>query len=162
MKDIRIGFGYDVHPLREGRKLFLGGIEIKSPVGLDGHSDADVLLHAVCDSILGALSLGDIGKHFPNNDERFRNIDSKELLKKVFFMMNGLKYKISNIDCTIVLESPKILPFVDEMKKTISKILEVDTNQISIKATTSEKLGFVGRSEGAEAFCNALLIKGNI
>lgn len=162
MKDIRIGFGYDVHPLKEGRKLFLGGIEIESAQGLDGHSDADVLLHAICDSILGALSLGDIGKHFPNNDERFRNIDSKELLKNVFRLMTDLEYKISNLDCTVVLESPKILPYADEMKKTISKILEIDTNRISIKATTSEKLGFVGKGEGAEAYCNALLIKGNI
>lgn len=162
MKDIRIGFGYDVHPLKEGRKLFLGGVEINSPVGLDGHSDADVLLHAVCDAILGALSLGDIGKHFPNTDKRFHNVDSKELLEKVFEMMKSLNYRISNVDCTLVLETPKILPYVYEMRKKIADILKTDLSRISIKATTSEKLGFVGRKEGAEAFCNALLIKDNI
>ncbi|GAB4134464.1 MAG: 2-C-methyl-D-erythritol 2,4-cyclodiphosphate synthase [Ignavibacteriales bacterium] len=162
MKDIRIGFGYDVHPLKEGRKLFLGGIEIKSELGLDGHSDADVLLHAVCDAILGALSLGDIGKHFPNTDPRFKNIDSKELLDKVFEMMKNLNYRIANIDCTVVLETPKILPYIDDMKNTIAKILNAEPSRISIKATTSEKLGFVGKKEGAEAFCNALLIKDDV
>ncbi|PJA96978.1 MAG: 2-C-methyl-D-erythritol 2,4-cyclodiphosphate synthase [Ignavibacteriales bacterium CG_4_9_14_3_um_filter_34_10] len=156
---MRIGFGYDVHSLKRGRKLFLGGVEIKSEIGLDGHSDADVLLHAICDALLGSLALGDIGSHFPDTDEKYKNIDSKELLKNVFSILQNNGYKISNIDCTLVLESPKILPYVKQMQKTISDILFLDINRISIKATTSEKLGFIGRKEGAEAFCNALIIK---
>jgi 2-C-methyl-D-erythritol 2,4-cyclodiphosphate synthase len=159
IQDFRIGFGYDVHPLKSGRKLFLGGVEIQSETGLDGHSDADVLLHAICDALLGSLSLGDIGKHFPNTYEKYKNIDSKELLKNVFDIIKNKGYKISNIDCTLVLETPKILPYVAQMQKIISDILFLDTDRISIKATTSEKLGFVGRKEGAEAFCNALVIK---
>jgi len=159
IQDIRIGFGYDVHSLKRGRKLFLGGVEIKSEIGLDGHSDADVLLHAICDALLGSLALGDIGSHFPDTDEKYKNIDSKELLKNVFSILQNNGYKISNIDCTLVLESPKILPYVKQMQKTISDILFLDINRISIKATTSEKLGFIGRKEGAEAFCNALIIK---
>jgi len=156
---IRIGFGYDVHPIKQGRKLFLGGVEINSDFGLDGHSDADVLLHAICDALLGALSLGDIGKHFPNTDEKFRNIDSKILLQHTNQLILSHGYKIANLDSTIVLEKPKLLPVIDEMRKIISTILNIELNYVSIKATTSEKLGFIGRGEGAEAFCNVLLIK---
>lgn len=159
MNTFRIGFGYDVHPIKIGRKLFLGGIEINSDFGLDGHSDADVLLHAICDALLGALSLGDIGKHFPNTDSALKNVDSKILLQKTFEIIRAQGFKISNIDSTIVLEKPKLLPHIDEMKNVISSILFIKPDQISIKATTSEKLGFIGREEGAEAFCNVLLFK---
>lgn len=161
INDIRIGFGYDVHPIKKGRKLFLGGIEINSEFGLDGHSDADVLLHSICDALLGALALGDIGKHFPNTDESIKNIDSKILLKKTCEIVNNQGYKISNVDSTVVLERPKLLPYIDAMKNVIASVMSINSNQISIKATTSEKLGFVGREEGAEAFCNVLLIKEN-
>ena len=158
---IRIGNGFDVHQFVEGRKLFLGGIEIPFHKGLLGHSDADVLLHAICDAMLGALALGDIGKHFPNDDEKFRDIDSKILLHHVNELINQHDYEVSNLDATLLLEKPKILPFIDQMVASISSILNVEKNQISIKATTTEKLGFTGREEGAAAFSTVLLTKRN-
>lgn len=159
MQNIRIGFGYDVHQLSKDRKLFLGGVEIPSELGLLGHSDADVLLHAICDALLGALALGDIGKHFPNTDEKFKDIDSKILLKESYRLVKEKKYILGNMDASLVLEKPKILPHLKEIQKSISDILECNEDQISIKATTSEKLGFVGREEGAEAYATVLLFK---
>ncbi|MBZ0182218.1 MAG: 2-C-methyl-D-erythritol 2,4-cyclodiphosphate synthase [Melioribacteraceae bacterium] len=159
MQNIRIGFGYDVHQLSKDRKLFLGGIEIPSELGLLGHSDADVLLHAVCDALLGALALGDIGKHFPNNDPKFKDIDSKILLKESYKLVKEKGFTLGNLDASLVLEKPKILPHLEKIKLSISSILECSTDQVSIKATTSEKLGFVGREEGAEAYATVLLFK---
>jgi 2-C-methyl-D-erythritol 2,4-cyclodiphosphate synthase len=159
MQNIRIGFGYDVHQLSKDRKLYLGGVEIPSELGLLGHSDADVLLHAVCDALLGALALGDIGKHFPNNDPKFKDIDSKILLKESYKMVKEKGYILGNLDASLVLEKPKILPHIEKIKLSISSILECSIDQVSIKATTSEKLGFVGREEGAEAYATVLLFK---
>ena len=154
----RIGSGYDVHAFAENRKLVIGGIEIPSEKGLLGHSDADVLLHAICDAFLGALALGDIGKHFPDTDMRYKNADSKTLLKEVYALVKTSGYKLGNLDATLILQRPKIAPYVEKMRETISGLLEADISQISIKATTSEKLGFVGREEGAEAFASVLII----
>jgi len=158
---IRIGNGFDVHQFAEGRKLFLGGIEIPFHKGLLGHSDADVLLHAICDAMLGALALGDIGKHFPNDDARFKDIDSKLLLRHVNELINQYEYEVSNLDATLLLENPKILPFVEKMTEVISEIINVEPNQVSIKATTTEKLGFTGREEGVAAFATVLLTRRN-
>ena len=152
----RIGSGYDVHAFAENRKLVIGGIEIPSEKGLLGHSD--VLLHAICDAFLGALALGDIGKHFPDTDMRYKNADSKTLLKEVYALVKTSGYKLGNLDATLILQRPKIAPYVEKMRETISGLLEADISQISIKATTSEKLGFVGREEGAEAFASVLII----
>lgn len=153
----RIGNGYDVHRLAEGRKLILGGVEIPSEKGLLGHSDADVLLHAIMDAMLGALSLGDIGKHFPDTDQDYKDIDSKLLLQKAVELIRSKGYGVVNCDSVIVLEKPKIALYVPAMKKTISEILGCDEDDISIKATTSERLGFVGREEGAVAYAVVLL-----
>ncbi len=152
---MRIGIGYDVHKLVENRKLFIGGIEIPYEKGLLGHSDADVLIHAIMDSILGALALRDIGYHFPDNDNEFKDIDSKILLKRVYEIMSSKNYKIGNIDCVIACQAPKLANYIEEMRKTISVILHTDIENISIKATTTEKLGFIGRGEGisSEAVC---------
>ena len=157
--NFRIGFGFDVHPFAENRKLILGGIEIPSDKGLEGHSDADVLLHAISDALLGSLSLGDIGFHFPNTDPKWKDLDSIIILRKSYDLITQKGYKISNIDCMLAMEYPKISPFLNQMKKLISVILEIDENQISIKATTTEKLGFVGRSEGVAAIANVLVYK---
>lgn len=153
----RIGNGYDVHQLVEGRKLILGGVEIPSEKGLLGHSDADVLLHAIMDAMLGALSLGDIGKHFPDTDKDYKDIDSKLLLQKAIELIRAKGYEVVNCDSVIVLEKPKIAPYVPAMKKTISDILGCSEDDVSIKATTSESLGFVGREEGAVAYAVVLL-----
>ena len=160
-QQIRIGNGFDVHQFAEGRKLFLGGVEIPFHKGLLGHSDADVLLHAICDAMLGALALGDIGKHFPDTSDKFKDIDSKILLSQVNELINQHDYEVSNLDATLLLEKPKILPFVGKMVSIISSILNVEENQVSIKATTTEKLGFMGREEGAAAFATILLTKRN-
>jgi len=156
---IRVGNGFDVHQFIAGRKLFLGGIEIPSEKGLLGHSDADVLLHALCDALLGALALGDIGIHFPNTDDKYKNIDSKILLKKVYKLVREKGYILGNADVMLLIERPKISPYINQMKKIISGILDAEENQISIKATTSEKLGFVGREEGVASFATVLLMK---
>lgn len=146
---LRVGEGYDVHKLVYGRDLILGGVKINYDKGLLGHSDADCLLHSIMDALLGSLSLGDIGKHFPDTDVKYLNISSMELLKEVKNILNnnGLK-KINNIDSTIVCEEPKLAQYIDEMKKNISDVLNININQISIKATTEEKLGFTGNKEG--------------
>jgi 2-C-methyl-D-erythritol 2,4-cyclodiphosphate synthase len=155
----KIGFGYDVHPFAPNRKLILGGVEIPFSKGLLGHSDADVLLHAICDAILGALALGDIGRHFPNTDPKYKDADSKQLLNHVFYLMKDFHYEIENVDSTILLEEPKLSSFIPEMRKIIANILNVDVDHISIKATTTEKLGFVGREEGCAANAVVLLTK---
>lgn len=149
---IRIGHGYDVHRLTAGRKLILGGVEIENGgIGLLGHSDADVLLHAISDSLLGACALGDIGKHFPDTDEAFKDADSLELLKKVGEIIANGGYKINNVDATVIAQAPKLSPFIDEMRNNIANALEISIDRISVKATTEEKLGFTGAGEGIAA-----------
>jgi 2-C-methyl-D-erythritol 2,4-cyclodiphosphate synthase len=155
----RIGLGTDYHQLATGRKLWLGGVEIPHAKGSLGHSDADVLLHAICDALLGALSLGDIGIHFPETDMTLKNIDSKILLEKTFRIIREKGYRIVNLDTVVCLEKPKIMPFVSAMRSVISSILEISPEDISIKATTTEKLGFIGREEGIMAQAVALLRK---
>jgi len=156
----RIGFGIDFHQLVEGRDLWIGGVKIPHHKGAKGHSDADVLLHAICDGLLGALGLGDIGVHFPDTDDTYKNIDSKILLEKTFQMIDEKGYSIVNIDSSLCLESPKIKTFVPAMQQTIASILRVLPEDISIKATTTEKMGFVGREEGLVAYATVLLQKG--
>ena len=155
--NFKTGFGYDVHKFSSDRKLILGGVEIPYSFGLEGHSDADVLLHAVCDSILGAAGFSDIGNQFPNTDPDFKDISSLVLLKKSYEHIKHEGWKIGNIDCVVILEEPKIYKYSDDMKKNISEILETDC--ISIKATTSEGIGFVGRKEGCVAYCTSLIYK---
>lgn len=154
---MRIGHGYDVHRFAENRKLFLGGIEIPSDKGLLGHSDADVLLHAICDALLGAAALGDIGKHFPNTDTAFKNIDSKLLLKKTVELIGEKGYEVGNIDATVVAQKPKLAPYIEKMKACVADICGIDVEQVNIKATTEEKLGFTGREEGISAHAVCLL-----
>ncbi len=153
----RIGFGVDFHQLKKGRDLWLGGVKVDHEKGALGHSDADVLLHAICDAILGALSLGDIGIHFPNNSDEYKDIDSKILLKRTIEMMKKEGYEIVNIDSTICLEEPKIKPYVADMQQTIATITGKITKDISIKATTTEKMGFVGKGNGLMAYATVLL-----
>jgi len=154
---IRIGHGYDVHRLVEGRKLMLGGVTIPFARGLDGHSDADVLLHALCDALLGSLSLGDLGIHFPDTDPRYKDSDSLELLKRVLNMVKEKGFNLGNIDATIVAEQPKVSGYIAQMKDTIAHTTGIDRDQISIKATTTEGLGFVGRGEGIAAHAVVLV-----
>lgn len=155
---VRFGIGYDVHAFAPKKKLMLGGIRIPSLVGLDGHSDADVLLHAICDAILGAAALGDIGKHFPNTDRRFRNASSVMLLRKVGGMITRRGFTIVNIDSTVILEKPKLSPYIVRMRNTIARTLGLKPAQVSVKATTNESLGFVGRGEGCAALATAAII----
>lgn len=155
---IRTGFGFDVHQLVEGREFWLGGIQIPSQKGALGHSDADVLLHAICDALLGALALGDIGKHFPDTSAEFKNIDSKILLRKSVELIHSKGYLVNNIDSSVCLEEPKIGKHIPEMQKAIAEICKVDLDAVSIKATTNEKMGFVGRKEGITAYATVLLI----
>ncbi len=155
----RIGSGVDFHQLEEGRELWLGGVQLPHYKGATGHSDADVLLHAICDALLGALCLGDIGKHFPNTDESYLNIDSKILLARTYDLIANKGYKVVNIDSTVCLELPKIMSAVPDMQKAIADILHISTEDVSIKATTTEKLGFAGREEGLFAYATVLLCK---
>lgn len=155
----RIGSGVDFHQLEEEREFWLGGIHIPHHKGATGHSDADVLLHAICDALLGALCLGDIGKHFPNTDSTFHNIDSKILLKRTFELIRAKGYFIVNIDSTVCLENPKIMAYIPQMQKEIAGILNITEVDISIKATTTEKMGFAGREEGLVAYATVLLNK---
>lgn len=155
---LRIGFGIDFHQLVEERELWIGGVKLEHSKGALGHSDADVLLHAICDAMLGAACLGDIGLHFPDTSNEFKNIDSKILLQKTYQLIGEAGYKIENIDSTICLEQPKIKPYVPEMQRVIASILSLSENAVSIKATTSEKMGFVGREEGIAAYATVLLI----
>ena len=154
---VRIGHGYDVHRLVEGRKLILGGIEIPFAKGLEGHSDADVLLHALCDALLGSLALGDIGIHFPDSDPRFKDISSLELLRKVAGVVKEKGFSIGNIDVTLIAEQPKIAPYIVQIKETIARTAVLEKDQISIKATTTEGLGFIGRGEGIAAHAVVLV-----
>ena len=156
---IRIGNGYDVHVLAEGRKLMLGGVEIPHTKGVLGHSDGDVLVHAIMDAMLGALALGDIGQHFPDTDMKYENIDSTILLKRVKELIAKRGYKIINLDSIIVLQKPKVKPYIEAMRKRIAEVLEIDVEQVSIKATTEEKLGFTGDESGVKSYCVVLLEK---
>lgn len=153
----RIGSGIDFHQLVEGRKLILGGIEVPHHKGALGHSDADVLLHAICDALLGALCLGDIGTHFPDTDEKYKGIDSKVLLKETMALIDKEGYTVVNIDSTITLEMPKIKPYVLQMQRTIADVIGIGERDISIKATTTERMGYVGREEGIVAYATVLL-----
>ncbi len=153
---MRVGHGYDVHQLVEGRKLIVGGVDIPHIKGLLGHSDADVLLHAICDAILGALGLGDIGKHFPDSDSSYEGVDSRQLLRQVAGLMDG--FSIGNLDATIVAQAPKMSPYLQAMKQNISADLGCDPCRINLKATTTERLGFVGRELGIEAHAVVLLV----
>lgn len=156
---LRIGNGYDVHKLVEGRKLILGGIEIPHTKGVLGHSDGDVLIHAIMDAMLGALALGDIGQHFPDNDNQYKDIDSSLLLAKVATLIKSRGYKIVNLDSIIVLQKPKVKPYIESMREKISKILQIEKEQVSVKATTEEKLGFTGDESGVKSYCVVLLQK---
>lgn len=156
---MRIGIGYDVHKLVEGRKLIIGGVEIPHEKGLLGHSDADVLLHTISDAILGALALGDIGKFFPDTDEKYKGADSIELLKEVGCMISKKGYRVGNIDSIIMAQAPKMAPHIDEMRKNIANALGIDVSQVGVKATTTENLGFEGRKEGISSQAVVLLEK---
>lgn len=155
----RIGFGVDFHQLVEGRDLWLGGVKIAHHKGALGHSDADVLLHAICDALLGAACLGDIGVHFPNTSDEFKDIDSKKLLTQTTAMIKKENYRVVNIDCTVCMERPKISPYIAEMRELIAAIIGISIGDVSIKATTTEKLGFIGREEGIAAYTTALIEK---
>ena len=157
----RIGFGIDFHQLVTGREFWIGGVQLSHVKGALGHSDADVLLHAICDALLGAACLGDIGFHFPDTSDEFKNIDSKILLQKTSRLISEAGYRVGNIDSTVCLEVPKIRSYIPQMQKVIPEILSVDENAVSIKATTSEKMGFVGREEGVAAYATALLVSFN-
>mgnify|MGYP000875754597 CR=1 FL=1 len=157
----RIGNGYDVHKLVEGRKLILAGIEIPHHLGLLGHSDADVLVHAIMDGLLGALALGDIGKHFPDTDEKYKGISSMELLKEVSKLIKNKGYEVVNIDSIVAAERPKLKPYIEQMRKNVAEILEISIEDVSIKATTEERLGFTGREEGIKSYAVVLLKKSN-
>ena len=154
----RVGYGYDIHRLSEGRKLILGGVELQHPRGLLGHSDADVLLHAIMDALLGAAALGDIGRHFPNTDPRFKDNSSLVLLGHVAELLTRHRFRVGNIDSTLVLEEPRIAPFVDEMRRNIATVLKVDISCVSVKATTQEGMGEIGAGEGVAAHAIALLV----
>lgn len=155
--DIRVGFGFDVHPLAEGREFWLGGVQLSHDKGPLGHSDADALIHALCDALLGAAGLRDIGFHFPDTSEEFRGIDSKILLARVTALLHSQGWRVVNADCTVCLERPKIKPAVDEMVRVMSGLMEVSPQCVSVKATTNEKMGFVGREEGITAYAVALI-----
>lgn len=157
--DLKTGIGFDVHAFAEGRKLILGGIEIKHDKGLAGHSDADALLHAITDALLGSISLGDIGTHFPDDDPRYKNADSTVFLKKANELLRNRGYFVNNIDSVVMLQQPKISPYVQKMKDKIAKILDIGTERISIKATTTEKLGFVGREEGISVMAVVTVVR---
>ena len=155
----RIGFGIDFHQLVEGRDLWIGGVKVPHIKGAKGHSDADVLLHAICDAMLGDLALGDIGVHFPDTDQTYKNIDSKILLKKSYDLIVAKGYRVVNVDSSLCLEAPKIKPYVSDMQQTIARILALTDGDVSVKATTTEKMGFVGREEGLVAYATVLLEK---
>lgn len=158
-KMLRIGNGYDVHVLTEGRRLVLGGVKIPHTKGVLGHSDGDVLVHAIMDAMLGALALGDIGQHFPDTDMQYKNIDSMLLLSKVKELIYSKGYKIINLDSIIVLQKPKVKPYIEAMRKRIAEVLELEIDQVSVKATTEEKLGFTGDESGVKSYCVVLLEK---
>ncbi len=154
---MRIGFGYDVHAFAENRKLILGGVDIPHSMGLLGHSDADVAVHAIMDALLGAAALGDIGKHFPDTDDRFKGIDSLILLRETGNILKEVGFSVGNIDCTIAAQAPKLAPYIEQMRKNVSDALGIDSSFVSIKATTTERLGFEGRCEGISAYAVCLI-----
>ena len=156
---VRVGFGYDSHRLVEGRPLMLGGFHVPHTLGSLGHSDADVLLHALCDALLGALAMGDIGAHFPDTDPAYKDADSRKLLAAVVALIQGKGWTVGNVDCTVVLERPKLRPHIDTMRTIIAELLGVSLEAVSVKATTNEKMGFAGREEGVCAYAVALLEK---
>ena len=156
---IRVGFGYDVHALAPERDLWIGGIKIEHTLGLAGHSDADVLIHAICDALLGAADMRDIGYHFPDTDGKYEGIDSKILLKETMQLLRGAGYELGNIDATVAAERPKLNPHIPLMKQTLAGVLGVDSGDISIKATTTERLGFTGREEGIAAYATVLITR---
>ena len=156
---IRVGFGFDVHKLVTGRELWLGGIRLEHEMGLLGHSDADVLIHAICDALLGAANMRAIGYHFPDNSADFKNIDSKILLAKTVKLIAGKGYRVGNVDATVCAERPKLKKFIQEMQEVLARVMEVDVDDVSIKATTTEKLGFTGREEGISAYATVLIEK---
>ena len=155
--DIRIGNGYDVHALAEGLPMWLGGVQIESPIGCIAHSDGDVAIHALCDALLGALALGDIGKHFPDTSAEFKGIDSKILLRRVMELVGNEGWSVVNVDITIAMQRPKLAPYIVRMRECMASVMGCSVGQVSVKATTTEKLGFVGRSEGCEVYAVALL-----
>jgi len=155
----RTGIGFDVHAFADGRKLIIGGVEISFEKGLSGHSDADVLLHAITDALLGSLALGDLGNHFPDTDPKYKDADSKVLLSSAYNLIKEKGYKIGNIDAVVSAQKPKLAPYIDEIRKVISKLLDTEIENVSVKATTTEKLGFVGREEGIAAFSTVLVLK---
>ena len=159
MEDIRFGHGYDVHALAEGLRLVIGGVEIEHTKGCVAHSDGDVAIHAICDALLGALALGDIGKLFPDTSMEFKGIDSKILLRRVCDVVAQKGYKISNVDCTIAMQRPKLRPHIDTMRATLASVMELDVDRVSVKATTTERLGFEGREEGVSVHSVVLLYK---
>ena len=157
--DIRIGNGYDVHALAPGLPLWLGGVSIESPIGCIAHSDGDVAIHALCDALLGALALGDIGKHFPDTSAEFKGIDSKILLSRVTGLIRSKGWNVGNVDITIAMQRPKLAPYIAQMRECMATVMDIDPSQVSVKATTTEKLGFVGRGEGCEVYAVALLTR---
>ena len=157
--EFRIGNGYDVHALAPGLDLWLGGVKVESPIGCIAHSDGDVAIHALCDAILGALALGDIGKHFPDTSDEFKGIDSKILLERVMALIRQEGWKVGNVDITIALQRPKLAPHIRSMRDTLASVMGIGADRVSVKATTTEKLGFVGRSEGCEVYAVALLTR---
>ncbi|UCS94819.1 2-C-methyl-D-erythritol 2,4-cyclodiphosphate synthase [Echinicola marina] len=159
MNNFRIGFGYDVHQLQEGYDFWLGGIKLEHTKGAVGHSDADVLIHVICDALLGAANLRDIGYHFSDQDPQYKGIDSKILLREVMKLIRKEGYEIGNLDTTVCLQLPKVNPHIDSIKACLAEVMEIPENNVSIKATTTEKLGFVGRQEGVSAYCVALIYK---
>ena len=160
--NIRIGMGFDVHELEEGRDFWMGGIKLPASKGAIGHSDADVLIHAICDALLGAANLRDIGFHFSNKDARWAGMDSKFFLKEVTKLLSEKKWSVGNVDCTICLENPKVNPHIPEMKKVLAPLMNISEDEVSIKATTNEKLGYVGREEGVCAYAVALIYKAGL
>ena len=157
-KPFRIGFGFDVHRLSEGYPLWMGGVRLEHSKGLEGHSDADVLIHAICDALLGAAALRDIGYHFPPSDPQYKGIDRKILLARVMELVRSQGYELGNIDATIAAEQPKLNPHIPDMQRVLAEVMQVEVSDISLKATTTEKLGFTGREEGISAYAVALLI----
>ena len=157
--DIRVGIGYDVHALAEGLRLVLCGVEVEHTKGCVAHSDGDVAIHAICDAMLGALALGDIGKLFPDNDQQYKGIDSRKLLKQVVDLIRSKGYDVSNVDCTIAMQRPKLRPHIDLMSERLAEVIGIAVDRVSVKATTTERLGFEGREEGVSATATTLLIK---
>lgn len=159
MKDFRIGNGYDVHAIAEGLPMFLGGVRIESSTGFVAHSDGDVAIHALCDALLGCLALGDIGKHFPDTSDKWKGIDSKELLRAVVAMLAERGWQVGNVDITIALQRPKLAPYIGQMRSSLASVMGIADDAVSVKATTTEHLGFVGRGEGCEVWATALIYR---